>query len=147
MFYVKRTYGSNLDWLHSWDEEWGTRCMVSKDKAMSFSSLEAASIACDRANTTCKHMCHGMKFTVDGEVTKKSDQVSLYLTRSGKVAFEIIRTLNSKGEYSYRYHGKHGAGCGSLKTVVDNIRFVLQLKPSIKLAKGVDILQLKYVSH
>jgi hypothetical protein len=113
------------------------------DKAMSFSSLEAASIACDRANTTCKHMCHGMKFTVDGEATKKSERVSLYLTRSGKVAFEIIRTLNGKGEYSYRYHGKHGAGCGSLKCVVDRIGFVLQSKPSIKLAQGVDILQLK----
>ena len=143
MFNVKRVYGSSVDWLHAWDEEWGTSCMTSKDKAMEFSSLEAANSACDRANAVCKDMPVGMLFTVDGPAQKQSERVSLYLTRSGLVAFEIFRSKNAKGEYSYRYRGKHGAGCGSLASVIESVKFVLQSKPTIKLVKGVDIFQLQ----
>lgn len=82
--------------------------------------------------------------TRQSESSPKSERVSLYLTRSGQVAFEVFKSTNSKGEASYRYSGKHGAGCGSLKSVADSIRFTLNAKPSIKLADGVDFLTLEY---
>lgn len=72
MFYIKRTYGPNHDWLHAWDEQWGTSCMGSKAKAMEFSTREEADAACERANTTCRGyqgapMPEGMTFTVHAE--------------------------------------------------------------------------------
>lgn len=81
---------------------------------------------------------------IQSEPNPKSERISLYLTRTGKVAFEIFKTTNSKGVASYRYSGKEGAGCGTLKSVADSIRFTLNAKRSIKLAEGIDFLTLKY---
>lgn len=53
MFYIKRIFGVNHDWLHAWDDQWGTSCMGSKSKAMVFATREEADTACERANATC----------------------------------------------------------------------------------------------
>jgi len=69
MFHIKRTFGINHDWLHGWDDQWGTSCMIPKSGSMQFGSREEADIACARANSTCvgfqgAPMPEGMKFTV-----------------------------------------------------------------------------------
>lgn len=64
--------------------------------------------------------------------------VSLYLTRTGKIAFKVIKWFNHKGEERYRYNGKHGAGCGPLKDIADDILSTLRSIPSIKHAEGID---------
>lgn len=76
--------------------------------------------------------------------TQKETCISLYLTRSGKVAFQVIKWFNHKGEDRYRYNGKHGTGCGSLQDIAKTILSTLQSKPSIKHAEGIDFRTMNY---
>lgn len=74
MFYLRRIINAaSYDWLHSWDDEWGTSCMVSKSKAMGFLSRAVADTACERANESLEvarqhypWIPADMKFVVDG---------------------------------------------------------------------------------
>lgn len=75
---------------------------------------------------------------------QKETCISLYLTRSGQVAFQVIKWFNHKGEDRYRYNGKHGAGCGSLQDIAKSILSTLQAKPSIKHAEGIDFRTMDY---
>lgn len=75
---------------------------------------------------------------------QKETCISLYLTRSGMVAFQVFKWFNHKGEDRYRYNGKHGAGCGSLQDIAKTILSTLQSKPSIKHAEGIDFRTMDY---
>lgn len=77
-------------------------------------------------------------------LAQKETCISLYLTRSGMIAFQVFKWLNHKGEARYRYNGKHGAGCGSLQDIAKNILSTLQTKSSIKHAEGIDFRTMEY---
>lgn len=50
---IQRTIGNSHDFLHAWDDEWGTACMRSITKAMTFATLAEAEAAADRAQREC----------------------------------------------------------------------------------------------
>ena len=52
---IQRTYGkTGRDYLHAWDEQYGTSCMGSINLAMTFSSKDEADAAAARAQAECK---------------------------------------------------------------------------------------------
>ena len=140
MFYVKRVFGKSLDWLHAWDDSWGTSCRTSQAYAMVFTSFEAAVVAAKRANLVCKDMPSGMVFVVEANEVVADGVVSLYLTRSGLVAAKVSRDKRADGTFGYRYSGKFGAGCGTLADIFSRLRFDLSGRRGITLAQGVDVM-------
>ncbi|EOH6382275.1 TPA: hypothetical protein ACKP74_006259, partial [Pseudomonas aeruginosa] len=52
---VQRKWGKfGRDYLHAWDEEFGTSCMGSIKKAMTFATKDEAEAAAARAQRDCK---------------------------------------------------------------------------------------------
>lgn len=61
LYAIKRTYGkTGHDYLHAWDDQWGSSCVGSIKLAMPFATLEEAQAAAERAAAECK--------TIDGQV-------------------------------------------------------------------------------
>lgn len=54
MYYVKRTYGKNSDFLKAWDKDYGTVCIGSKKLAMSFETEQEAVSASIQASLKCR---------------------------------------------------------------------------------------------
>lgn len=70
----------------------------------------------------------------------KSEVIATYLTRSGKVAFEVKKDVFSSGKIGYSYMGKHGAGSGgSLKNIANSIKTTMQSRKGIYFSSGIDI--------
>lgn len=52
---IQRTYGkTGKDYLHAWDEQYGTSCMGSIKLAMTFDTKVEAEAAAARAQAECK---------------------------------------------------------------------------------------------
>lgn len=51
---IKRSYGKNHDYLHAWCDQWGTACMMSIKKAMTFPTKAEADEAAVKAQRVCK---------------------------------------------------------------------------------------------
>lgn len=66
-YVIKRYYGNNHDYLHGWCDQWGTSCMGSIKKAMTFATKAEADAAAEKAQRECKgsdgHQATGFTFT------------------------------------------------------------------------------------
>lgn len=66
-YVVKRSYGLSHDYLHGWCEQWGTSCMGSIMKAMTFTTMAEAEAAAEKAQRECKgsdgQQAQGFTFT------------------------------------------------------------------------------------
>lgn len=69
----------------------------------------------------------------------KTEIIARYETRGGLTAFEVFKTVYKSGKVSYRYNGKHGAGCGQLKDIANSIKTTIASRRGIKLVYGTDI--------
>lgn len=71
----------------------------------------------------------------------KIETIAVYHTRSGLVAFEVKRYTKGDGSHGYSYTGKHGAGCGKLEDIANDIRTTMATRKGIKFISGTDITQ------
>lgn len=69
----------------------------------------------------------------------KSEVIAIYETKTGHVAFEVVKWTSNGGRTGYRFNGKCGAGCGSLDDIATNIRLTMKSKRGIKFVSGTDI--------
>ena len=70
----------------------------------------------------------------------KSEVIATYLTRSGKIAFEVKKDIFSSDKVGYSYMGKHGAGSVSnLKDIVSDIKTTMASRKGIYFSSGIDI--------
>ncbi|WP_234053666.1 MULTISPECIES: hypothetical protein [unclassified Xanthobacter] len=64
MFVVVRSYGRyGRDFLHAWDDRWGTTCIGAEKLSMRFGTLEAANVAKSRAACLLMSGACGTLFT------------------------------------------------------------------------------------
>ncbi len=65
--------------------------------------------------------------------------IAQYNTKTGIPAFVVYADTTRSGKVIYRYDGKHGAGCGDLSDIADNIRITMATKRGIHFVSGTDI--------
>ncbi len=95
---IQRTYGKNgKDYLHAWDEQYGTSCMGSIKLAMTFATKEEADAAAARAAVECKGAdgkpASGMTFAaVEVQALNYANQIGY----SDVNPYEVVREVSDK---------------------------------------------------
>ena len=62
----------------------------------------------------------------------KTEVIARFETSTGLLAFEVKGTTLPNGKTTYRYDGKHGAGCGDLSDIKRTIAVTCQSRRGIK---------------
>jgi hypothetical protein len=66
-----------------------------------------------------------------------TETIGLYLTKTGIEAFRVLKTTWSDGKVTYRYNGKHGAGCGALDDIKKTISVTLTTRRGIQTVMAI----------